>query len=129
MDRDKSAHETWRVKCNLAQLFDLVAEKSEAEGQRRLPRIKIDNPAADSELSTSGDLRDAFITTGRESFEKLFHPGGRSASELNNRRFKASAFRRSLIETCACRHDDPRAGVAFDLQKQRQPFRCYFRIC
>jgi len=47
---------------------------------------------------------------------------------LNNRRFKASAFRCSLIETCACRHDDPRAGVAFDLQKQRQPFRCDFRI-
>src|SRR5258705_13882978 len=99
MDRDKSAHETWRVKCNLAQRFDLVAEKFQAEWQRRLPRIKIDNPAADCELSTSGDLRDAFVTAGRESFEKLFHLGGRSASDVNNRRFKASPFRRSLIET------------------------------
>ena len=51
-----------------------------------------------------------------------------SAPEFNNRRFKASAFRCSLIETCACCHDDAWTGVAFDLQKQRQPFGCDFRI-
>jgi hypothetical protein len=33
-----------------------------------------------------------------------------------------------LIETCACGHDNPRASVALDLQKQRQPFSCDFRI-
>ena len=27
-----------------------------------------------------------------------------------------------------CRHDDAWAGAALDLQKQRQPFRCDFRI-
>ena len=93
-----------------------------------MPRIQIDNPAADSELSTRGDLCDAVITGGRESFEKLSHVRGCSAPELNNRRFKRAAPRRSLIETCACRDDDARAGVSLDLQKQRQPFSDDLRI-
>ena len=35
---------------------DLVAKEFQSKRRRRMPRIKIDNPAADSELATSGDL-------------------------------------------------------------------------
>ena len=87
VDRAQIAHGGLRVDIELAQRFDLVAEKFQAEWQRRLPRINIDIPAADGELSTRGDLRDTLVTAGRESFEKLFHLRGCSALELNNRRF------------------------------------------
>ena len=56
IDRAQIAHGSLRIDIELAQRFDLVAEKFQAERQRRLQRIKIDNPAADSELSASSDL-------------------------------------------------------------------------
>jgi hypothetical protein len=56
VDRAQIAHGCLPVDVKLAQRFDLIAEKFQSKRQRRMPRIKIDNPAADSELSTSGDL-------------------------------------------------------------------------
>ena len=56
IDRAQIAHGSLRVDIELAQRFDLVAEKFQSKRQWRMPRIKIDNPAADSELATSGDL-------------------------------------------------------------------------
>jgi hypothetical protein len=56
IDRAQIAHRSLRIDIELAQRFDLVAEKFQAKRQRRLQRIKIDNPAADSELATSRDL-------------------------------------------------------------------------
>src|SRR5262249_39353548 len=56
VDRPQIAHRSLRIYVELAQRFDLIAKKFQAKRQGRVPRIKIDNAAADSELSTSGDL-------------------------------------------------------------------------
>jgi hypothetical protein len=56
VDRAQIAHGSLRIDIELAQRFDLIAEEFQAERQRRMPRIKVDNPAPDSEMSTSGDL-------------------------------------------------------------------------
>ena len=56
IDRPQIAHGSLRIDVELAQRFDLVAEKFQSKRQWRVPRIKIYNPAADSELSASGDL-------------------------------------------------------------------------
>ena len=104
----------------------MVAEKFQSERQWRLPRVEIDNAAPDGELSPNGYLRDALITAGHELVEKVFHLYVCSASELGNSRLERAAVWRRLIETCARRDDDARAGT--DLYEQRQPFRGNFRV-
>src|SRR5205085_11294240 len=44
------------INIELAQRFDVVAEELHSNRQRRLPRIKINNSAADGELPTSRHL-------------------------------------------------------------------------
>ena len=74
------------------------------------------------ELPSRRDLGDALVTAARKLFEKIFHLCSCAPAELNNSRLKRIAFRRCLIETRACCHDDSRPGIALDLQEQRQPF-------
>src|SRR5206468_5783741 len=81
---------------------------------------KINNAATDSELSTGGDLGDALIATGYESFKQAFHRQGRPALKLGDCRFQRAVFRRSLVETRACCYDDVSAGSAPDLHQDCQ---------
>ncbi len=48
----------------------VVAKEFRPHRQRRLPGIKIDNPAADGELAARGHLRDAFVTGVGKFFEE-----------------------------------------------------------
>src|ERR1700736_5556446 len=70
------AHRSLSVDVELEQRFNLVAKKFEAHRQRRLPRVNIDNSAANGELSAGGDLGDALITGIRKFFEDAFHRYG-----------------------------------------------------
>ena len=116
------------IDVELAERFDLVAEKFQSEWQPRLPRIDVDNAAATGELSPRGYLRDALITAIRELVEKVFHVYVCSASDLGNGRLERAALWRRLTKTCACRYDNARTSVALDLRKQCQPFSGDFRI-
>ena len=116
------------VDVELAQRFDLIAEKFQPERQWRVPRIDIDNAATHGELSPSGYLGDALITTAHQLFNKLFHLCCCAACELDNSRLQRAALWRTLIEAGARRDDNAGPAVTLDFCEQRQSFRCDFRI-
>jgi hypothetical protein len=93
----------------------LVAEKFQPQRQWRLPRIKIDNAAADGELSPGGDLGDTLITAGCQLLEKAFHLRRRSTSELDECGFQHAALWCGLLETCSRCDYDSRTGSVPDL--------------
>ena len=109
------AHRRLRVDIELAQRFNFVAEKFQPERQLRLPGIKIDNPAADGELSPSGDLGDTLVAAVDELFNKAFHLRVCSAPKLDHSGLERTAPRSRLIDTCARRDDDARTSPAVDL--------------
>src|SRR5262249_55837855 len=71
VDLAEVADRSLRVDVDLAKRLGGVAEKFDAHRQRRLPRIKIDNSAANRELTAGRDLRDALVTGGAQFFEQL----------------------------------------------------------
>src|SRR5205085_6123889 len=101
----------------------LIAEKFQPQRQWRLPRIKIDNAAADGELSPGGDLGDSLITAGDKSLEKLFHLRGGSTPQANKSRVERVAPWCGLLEACPCRDYHARTSSASDLHQDCQPFR------
>ena len=93
-----------------------------------MPRIEIDNAAADGELPPRSDLSDTLVTAAHELFNQTFHVRVFSAPKTGDSGFKRAAFRSGLIETCSRCDDDARTGPALDLHEQRQPFGCNFRV-
>ena len=110
------------VDIELTQRFNLVAKKFQARWERCLPRIKIDNSAADCELSARCDLSYAFITGPGELFEDAFHLLICPASKLNEGGLECAASWSSLIEAGAGGDDQLRRLLALKLREQRKPF-------
>src|SRR6266436_3155569 len=97
-DRTQVVHRGLRIDIELAQGFDLIAKEFDPHRQWRLPRIEIDNPAPDSELSARGYLSDTFITSAGKLLKDAFHFFRRPASKLDASRDERARFGRGLIE-------------------------------
>jgi len=126
--RAQIPHRSLSVDVELTQRFNLVAKKFQPEGQWRLPRIEIDNPAANGELSPGGGLGDPLITARYELLKKAFHLDACSTPKLCKRGLKRATSWRSLIETRARCDDDVPTDSALDLHKHCQPFSRYFGV-
>src|SRR6266446_647181 len=117
-DRAQVVHRGLSIDIELAQGFDFIAKEFDPHRQRRLPRIKIDNSAADSELSARGYLSDAFITGVGKLLEDAFHFFRRAVSKLDESGEERARFGRGLIEAGASCNNDVRSGIALDERKQ-----------
>ena len=72
IDRGQIAHGGLGIDVELAHRLNVVAKELDADRQRGLPRVKIDDAATDSELAAGGNLRDALVTGAAQRFEKIF---------------------------------------------------------
>src|SRR5438552_18892465 len=105
-DRAQVVHRGLSIDIELAQGFDFIAKEFDPHRQRRLPRIKIDNPTADSELSARGYLSDAFITSAGKLLKDAFHLFRRPTSKLDGSGDERARFSRGLIEAgVSCNND------------------------
>src|SRR5215831_862186 len=122
IERSQVAHGCLSVDVELAQRIDFIAEEFQTERQGCLPRIDIENAAANGELPSSRNLGNTLVTASRELVEKFIHVDVCAAPQLHGGRLERARTRGRLIETCPCGHDDTRAVGALEFHEQRQPF-------
>ena len=116
------------VDVEFAQRFNGIAKELETHRQRRLPRIKIDNSAANGELAAGSDLGNTLITGVGEFLENAFHRCGICALQLERRRYQLAALGRGLIEAGARGDNDARSRIAFNQRKKGETLSRNFRI-
>ncbi len=116
------------IDIELAQGFDFIAKEFNPHRQRRLPRVKIDNPPANGEVTARRYLRNALVTGVSELLKNAFHLLRSSASKLNGSGGESARFGRGLIEAGAGRDDNVRPRIALDQRKQRETFGRDFRV-
>src|SRR5438445_314969 len=83
IDRVQIAYRSLGVDIEFAQRLNGIAKELETHRQRRLPRIKIDNSTANSELAAGSDLGNALITGVGEFLEHAL-PIWRSFSAIGS---------------------------------------------
>src|SRR5256886_9780289 len=93
-----------------------------------MPRIKVDDAAADGELSARRDLGNAVIAGAAEPLENALHLLVGTSLKLNNRGLECAAPWRSMVETLARCDNEMWTALARDLCQQREPFRRDFRV-
>src|SRR5256885_11124593 len=93
-----------------------------------MPRIKVDDAAADGELSARRDLGNAAMAGADEPLENALHLLVGTSLKLNDRGLECAAPWRSMVETWARCDNEMWTALARDLCQQREPFRRDFRV-
>src|SRR5256885_9959320 len=93
-----------------------------------MPRIKVDDAAADGELSARRDLGNAVIAGADEPPENALHLLVGTSLKLNNRGLQCAAPWRTMVETLARFDNGMWTALARALGHQREPVRRDFRV-